>query len=460
MLPRTRSSLSLSTAAEVAEGLHWTFRARRVRTATQGLRVTHEERVVLLIRRQVPGNVLLEVSLDRAIFAGPEESDPAADPFGVRVDDEDWVAARVQEDRVRDLRADAILVQKVGAHHVGGTGEITGEVAPGPVEQMTAERSEARRLRAVEAGDPHVSPDDRDGCLSKRSDIEEARSPQISDCDLDVPPGGLLHEERADNRFEGGLGRPPVLRSVVVEEAFVDVARAAHLSAAMTTRGLRIVRVATSLKDLWLSGRMNPVPFFASIGGVDELLFRALNLAGTNATLDVTMILITTLGGTYILALFAIPLWLRGQREATFDFILILVLTIVITTAIKYLVDRSRPCVDVSFGARTLPGYGCATEPDPSLPSGHASRASALAGLVGLRFRCRAGGAAMAFATLVGLSRVYLGLHWPSDVLAGAFVGIGIALLVELVSRRVVLYQRIRKWIVELIPHWPRRKTA
>src|SRR3989442_15894725 len=141
----------------------------------------------------------------------------------------------------------------------------------------------------------------------------------------------------------------------------------------------------------------------------------ALNIAGMNATLDVIMILITTLGGTYILALFAIPLWLRGQREATFDFILILVLTIVVTTAIKYLVDRSRPCVDVSFGARTLPGYGCATEPDPSLPSGHASRAFALAGLVGLRFRSLAPGSATALANLLGLSRVYLGLHWASD---------------------------------------------
>ncbi len=225
-------------------------------------------------------------------------------------------------------------------------------------------------------------------------------------------------------------------------------------------QGLRIVRVATGLKDLWLSGRVNPVPMFASIGGVDELLFRALNLAGTNATLDVLMVLITTLGGTYILALFAIPLWLRGQREATFDFILILVLTVVVTTAIKYLVDRSRPCVDSAFGAQTLPGYRCDTEPDPSFPSGHASRAFALAGLVALRFRWRAGGAAMAFATLVGVSRVYMGLHWPSDILGGAIVGIGIAVLVELVSRRVVVYQRIRKWIVELIPHWPRRKTA
>jgi undecaprenyl-diphosphatase len=199
---------------------------------------------------------------------------------------------------------------------------------------------------------------------------------------------------------------------------------------------------------------------FASIGGPDELLFRALNLAGANPTLDAIMILITTLGGTYIVALFAVPLWLRGQREATFDFILIFVITMFVTTAIKYLVDRSRPCVDVTFGARTLPGYGCVTEPDPSLPSGHASRAFALAGLVFFRFRWRAGSPAIVFASLVGLSRVYLGLHWPSDILAGAIVGLGIAALVELVSRRVVVYQRIRKWIVELIPHWPRRKPV
>src|SRR5207249_11588012 len=143
----------------------------------------------------------------------------------------------------------------------------------------------------------------------------------------------------------------------------------------------------------------------------------ALIRAGTDGTFDPIMIVIATRGGTSIRALFAIPLWLRGQREAPCDFILIFVLTIVVTTAIKCLVDRSRPCVDVSFGARTLPGYGCATEPDPSLPSGHASRAFALAGLVALRYRSRARTAASAFAILVGLSRVYLGLHWPSDIL-------------------------------------------
>ena len=224
----------------------------------------------------------------------------------------------------------------------------------------------------------------------------------------------------------------------------------------MVTQGLRIVRVPASLKDLRPSSRVHLAAITSTPGGLDEFLFRALNLAGTNATLDLIMILITTLGGTYVLTLFAVPLWLRGQREATFDFVLILVITIVVTTAIKVLVDRSRPCTFPSF-ARTLPGYGCSTELDPSLPSGHASRAFALAAFVGLRFRWKAGGAAMGFAALVGLSRVYLGLHWPSDILIGAFVGIGMAVLVEVVSRRVVIYQRIRKRLVDLIPHWPRR---
>ena len=197
-----------------------------------------------------------------------------------------------------------------------------------------------------------------------------------------------------------------------------------------------------------------------SSGGLDELLFHAINLAGSNRTLDLLMVLVTTLGGTYIVALFAVPLWLRGQREATFDFVLVLLATIALTTAIKYLVNRDRPCNVPDLFANTIPGYGCNTEPDPSFPSGHASRAFALAGVVAVRFRWKLGGAAMAYATLVGLSRVYMGLHYPSDILGGALLGIALAVLVGIASRRLVPYQRIRKWIVDLIPHWPRRETA
>src|SRR5881396_2544610 len=172
--------------------------------------------------------------------------------------------------------------------------------------------------------------------------------------------------------------------------------------------------------------------------GIDEWLFRAWNLAGSDPILDRIMIFFTILTGVYVIFLVAVPLWWRGLRTATFDVLLLLAITIVATEAIKYLVDRPRPC-DALANVNTLAGYRCSAEFDPAFPSGHASGA---------------------FAVLAGISRVYLGLHWPSDVLGGAAVGIGFALLIEVVSRRVEPYQRIRARIVEAIPHLSRRSRG
>jgi len=198
-------------------------------------------------------------------------------------------------------------------------------------------------------------------------------------------------------------------------------------------------------------------PFLATYAspGVDEMIFRALNLAGSDPILDRVMIFSTILSGVYVIFLVAVPLWLRGLRTATFDVLLLLAITIVITEAIKYLVDRQRPC-DALPNVSTLAGYRCAAEFDPAFPSGHASRAFAVAAFLAIRFRWRLGIPAGAFAVLAGISRIYLGLHWPSDVLGGAAVGIGFALLIEVVSRRVEPYQRIRARIVEAIPHLSR----
>ena len=193
--------------------------------------------------------------------------------------------------------------------------------------------------------------------------------------------------------------------------------------------------------------------------GFEETLFRMLNLAGTNSLLDEIMIFSTILSGVYVIFLVAVPLWLRGLREATFDVLILLAISIVVTEGIKYLVGRPRPC-DTLTNVRTLAGYQCSAEFDPAFPSGHASRAFVVAGFLAIRFRWRVGLPAVAFAALAGLSRVYLGLHWPSDVLGGAVVGIGLAILLELVSRRFVGYQKIRHRIVEAIPHLRRRAVT
>jgi undecaprenyl-diphosphatase len=47
-------------------------------------------------------------------------------------------------------------------------------------------------------------------------------------------------------------------------------------------------------------------------------------------------------------------------------------------------------------------------------------------------------GTAMAVIVLVGISRVYLGVHWPSDVLAGWAAGAGWALICNLAARRLI----------------------
>jgi undecaprenyl-diphosphatase len=189
----------------------------------------------------------------------------------------------------------------------------------------------------------------------------------------------------------------------------------------------------------------------SAAGDLDELLFRALNGAGTNPAMDALMIVITTIGAAFILVLVAVPLWWRGYREATFDFLLLLGITVVLTEVIKFVVGRPRPCTGVLPDVRTLIGFGCDAELDPSFPSGHASRAFALAAFVGLRFRWRAGSLAFAFAVLVGLSRIYLGVHWPSDVLAGALLGVGLALAFEFGSRRFDGYRRMRTRILAAI---------
>ncbi|MFZ2982118.1 MAG: phosphatase PAP2 family protein, partial [Sphingobium sp.] len=44
---------------------------------------------------------------------------------------------------------------------------------------------------------------------------------------------------------------------------------------------------------------------------------------------------------------------------------------------------------------------------------------------------------AIALALVIGASRVYLGVHWPSDVLAGWAAGASWALLMSLVAQRL-----------------------
>jgi len=91
-------------------------------------------------------------------------------------------------------------------------------------------------------------------------------------------------------------------------------------------------------------------------------------------------------------------------------------------TVVKELVDRARP----PFADPGLDPIG-AVPASASFPSGHSATAFATAVAVGLVYpRLRL--PLLALAALVALSRVYLGMHYSTDVLAGTVLGAAIGL--------------------------------
>lgn len=90
---------------------------------------------------------------------------------------------------------------------------------------------------------------------------------------------------------------------------------------------------------------------------------------------------------------------------------------------VKRMVNRPRPSRRESWAAFVR-------EPDQfAFPSGHSAAAMAVAAAYALAFPAVAV-PLVALAMLVGASRVFLGVHYPGDVLIGQLLAIGVALLV------------------------------
>ncbi len=101
-----------------------------------------------------------------------------------------------------------------------------------------------------------------------------------------------------------------------------------------------------------------------------------------------------------------------------------LVITGMITASLKYTINRDRPYNTYPFIQQVTPGGG------PSFPSGHTSTAFALATSVSLACpKWYVVAPSFLWAGAVGYSRMDLGVHYPSDVLAGAVIGSGSAFL-------------------------------
>lgn len=113
-----------------------------------------------------------------------------------------------------------------------------------------------------------------------------------------------------------------------------------------------------------------------------------------------------------------------GNREAWLVAAALGPVVIVFNFAIKVWVRRPRPVIE---GYPSLGGAPSSL----SFPSAHASSSFAV-GVMALRIEPAVGIPMLVLAVAISLSRPYLGMHYPSDVAAGAILGSVIGALIEL----------------------------
>ncbi len=107
-------------------------------------------------------------------------------------------------------------------------------------------------------------------------------------------------------------------------------------------------------------------------------------------------------------------------------------INIAITEGLKYVVNRERP---YDKYPQVHPYF---IDPDPSFPSGHTSTAFATATTLSLELKkWYVVVPVYVWAAGVGYSRLYMGEHYPTDVIGGAIVGTGSAFLSHWLSKKL-----------------------
>ena len=180
------------------------------------------------------------------------------------------------------------------------------------------------------------------------------------------------------------------------------------------------------------------VCFKSTAQNIDIDVLRNIN-QNRSTTLDPTFKIITNSVFPVALAVPAVvtTLYLLNKDSASKQQAIIVGGTVIISSAItgllKYTIQRDRPFV-------TYPDINHITPEDSySFPSGHTSTAFALATSVTIAYpKWYVAAPAYLWASSAAYSRMHFGVHYPSDVIAGALIGSGSAWLCYQLNKRLL----------------------
>jgi undecaprenyl-diphosphatase len=174
----------------------------------------------------------------------------------------------------------------------------------------------------------------------------------------------------------------------------------------------------------------------------DKGLFLFLNQGVRNWLFDQVLPFLTDTNqkpiGIVILAILWLLLLTKGGRPGRIA-ALLLIPTIALSdqlnsSFLKFIIDRPRPCHELA-NVHLLVGCGSGY----SFPSSHA--VTNFAGAMVLSyFLPRWTWAFFCYASVIAYSRIYVGVHYPSDVLAGCIIGLTVGFAV------IVTFRQIEEW--------------
>jgi membrane-associated phospholipid phosphatase len=174
--------------------------------------------------------------------------------------------------------------------------------------------------------------------------------------------------------------------------------------------GMLLIFGLLAISLLWSTGQR-----------VDAWTFLFVNVRGLHPPwLDWAMLSFTQIGNGVTTIAIALAFLLEGDRILAYELILGTLTLWLVVELIKALVRRSRPFVKLT--QTRIVGYRAGGR---SFPSGHTSQVFFTAALMIHHFHTVAGAAFLLYgiALLVGVTRIYVGAHYPRDVLAGAILG-------------------------------------